>query len=1049
MQALIDEGEIEEVRGEGEGDGSEVRYRRVPPVPELGADGRRHLATRRAAGARRGRAAMARLAGEVVDFGVTKPEFEERQLQSDLEKLFAEFFDGVVSEWNPCFTEDGRWRYKWDDEIGAHNVVYTEEWREMDPLDEGDLLPEEQKRWEEVEKNLTAEERAVHAVSAREPDRVCLRGLLDKVYAAKEVSAGNVDVQRVRRLVAALVNRVARHTKHGHDAPTLGVHACARGKDGCPVCRYGFPRERFPRGGQRRMAMEKGALEGQWHAKFPRNDRLCCSYEAHVLMANMGNIDWRPVLNLWAVVQYVTKYATKAPKGTRRLQEVLKDAVDEVCQYVPEGEGSDFLRRSIQKFFARSLGERDYHAYEVVQLGLQLPLVIPMMPIISLNTTGTAPVKPYYELHGPDKDDTPVHYDSRVDKFDKRRKLVQDQLARGDDSIKPEEVKHLSLFEFWWKYSVYKGRVRRSTRPVCLMVTPCFSADCANVEHANHEGYARAAVIAYWRHMARDERLARITAVDGAKSVNPVCFGETSFEQPWDNEGRYLGVRDLYMKFGAPEKVDGWGMALMEMLTDPLLLQWVPEWVVEQYRRANPFFWEVLTAMVAHGGTKNNRLLRRTKKEMVSRHHRQLVKDAAKKERAKARAKGCDVATSDVGGTGDDGGVDDSGVDEDKDADQLAAKLAGERDEDPNDDRVEMEREERPRAGPAGETGEQDVWARRTAAERLSAAGQAPQARDRVLGADDAMDVSGGAGFEQPLGVIFNPKDFPWTEQRCNVHWSEEGRLKKQQDEWYGKAHVGDGADTVDRSELDAWQKFAHDIVMDSRFKPTCPLRLMLLGSAGTGKSRTVRSFVGSRRAQVRRLGEPALERARLRGRHRGEAEARRAHTPETPCAVTVAEMLGVSMEEAADAVSAYDTAHAKREKTRKTADATVGRAEEKAVAVVQHELETRAQNSCLLAAPTGCASFQLKFGASTLHRAFGVPVGFCGSWGANRAWGSVPEAEDAHEASKALRHGRDEHGRALDAGQDRVQDQGHVVEGSGGVARGDGGRAAHDHGWA
>ena len=63
------------------------------------------------------------------------------------------------------------------------------------------------------------------------------------------------------------------------------------------------------------MAMEKGALEGQWHARFPRNDRLCCSYEAHVLMANMGNIDWRPVLNLWAVVQYVTKYATKAPKG--------------------------------------------------------------------------------------------------------------------------------------------------------------------------------------------------------------------------------------------------------------------------------------------------------------------------------------------------------------------------------------------------------------------------------------------------------------------------------------------------------------------------------------------------------------------------------------------------------------------------------------------------------------------------------------------------------------------------------------------------------------
>ena len=42
-------------------------------------------------------------------------------------------------------------------------------------------------------------------------------------------------------------------------------------------------------------------------------------------MANMGNIDWRPVLNLWAVVEYVTKYATKAPKGSRKIKEVLDE----------------------------------------------------------------------------------------------------------------------------------------------------------------------------------------------------------------------------------------------------------------------------------------------------------------------------------------------------------------------------------------------------------------------------------------------------------------------------------------------------------------------------------------------------------------------------------------------------------------------------------------------------------------------------------------------------------------------------------------------------
>ena len=44
-------------------------------------------------------------------------------------------------------------------------------------------------------------------------------------------------------------------------------------------------------------------------------------------------------------------------------------------------------------------------------------------------------------------------------------------------------------------------------------------------------------------------------------------------------------------------------------------------------------------------------------------------------------------------------------------------------------------------------------------------------------------------------------------------------------------------------------------------------------------------------------------------------------------------------------------------------------------------EKEERVRNVCLLAAPTGCASFQLKFGASTLHRIFGIPVGYCGPW--------------------------------------------------------------------
>ena len=783
VAALIEQGEVEEVPGEGPGERSDVKYRRLPPVPEPGALERRKGCGRRAGA--EGISAQDRVDTPWVDLRVMKPENEEKKSQSSLEKEFDLFFKGVVSEWNPCFSDGGQWRYKWDEEIGAHDV-------------EVDLDGTEGAR------ELTSEEKAVRDVSGRAPERVNLRALLDKVFSAGDEAKG-LDVQRVRRLVAALVTRVARHTKHGVQRPKLGVHACARGKDSCPKCRYGFPRDPVARGGPRPMIMEKGDLEGQWHARFPRNDRLCCSYEAHVLLANLGNIDWRPILNLWAVVQYVTKYATKAPKGSRRLQDVLKDAVDEVCTYVPEGEGADFLRRSIQKFFARSLGERDFHLYEAVHLGLQLPMVIPLMPVVSLNTSGSRPLKPAALLKNAGEDE-PVHWDSRVDKFNKRLQLVRRQLAKGDDSVQEKHVRDLSLYEFWWKYAVYKGRVKPCTRPVCIMVTPCFSADCANVEHLVHEGYARAAVIAYWRHMPTAERHAKIREQlkPPVKAVAPVCFGGTDFVAPFavagaPQEDRYLGVRELYAKFEGRE--DGWALALMEMLTDPLLLQWVPAWVTEQYERANPFYREVLTLLQAERLERNRTLLKRTKREMIRRHQRH-VRKAAQKQSQKG---GAASSSSDTGGASEGESENATDADADRQADELAAKLAGAHDEDPNEGSLELLREPRPQAGGGGDGEEVDpTWAARSAAERLSAAGAAPQARDRVtvVGSDGQVEAAGG---DRRFGVVFNPKGHRWTEEACNVHWSEHDRIKDLAAQWFGKALVSDGAGGVERSQLDPW----------------------------------------------------------------------------------------------------------------------------------------------------------------------------------------------------------------------------------------------------
>ena len=749
----------------------------------------------------------------------------------------------------------------------------------------------------------------------RWPERVRLSRVLKETFWKKDgkTEREEIDVQPLRRLVAALVQTSARHDLHGKEKPVIGVHPCARGKPGCPVCRYGFPiKELRPRLGGCDCTLVKGDREGQWHLRTPRNDELCCSYEDHVLLANLGNIDWRPCLNLWAVVQYISKYATKAPKGSRRIAEVLSDAVDDVCRFVPKEQ--DFLRRSIQRFFARTLGERDYHVYEAVHVGLGLPLVVPLLPVVTLNTSGARALKPRAALKDAPAD-TPVHYDSKLDKFDQRRQIFFRQYSQDPEKLSTvlDAVKNVSLHEFWWKYAFYRGKFVDVKKTPALMVTPSYSADCANVQHAAHAGYAKACVIAYWRLMPTKERhdLYKDQRIKEQPddNVGDSMLGWTNFEDPFQVGGfreqdRFLGIQDFYTAFEGrthgPRKVDGWSLGLLEMLVDPVLSTWVPKWVREQYERANPYFRRVLEKMLGEVARSNKVFLLRLHKRMVLRHEQSILRKA----RQGVGDAGEDSASSESAGEG-------PGAESDCEED-VADKIRDgqdDRDDDEEARRLRIVHEPRPSVGVEGDEGtEEKDWARAGLDERLSAAGAAPPTSDRASGAVRRDEWRGGGSS----GHLFNPEDYPY-EEKSVVHWREFNRLESLMKSWRGQA-VADGADGVAREELDGWQKFAHDIVARrGQVTTSRPVRCFLIGTAGTGKSRTVRSFVGAKRAVVKRQLEASMDPRKLQ------------------------------------------------------------------ILRVQDEIKEAVRLCCQLGAPTGCASFQLKFGASTLHRLFGVPLAYCG----------------------------------------------------------------------
>jgi hypothetical protein len=232
----------------------------------------------------------------------------------------------------------------------------------------------------------------------------------------------------------------------------------------------------------------------------------------------------------------------------------------------------------------------------------------------------------------------------------------------------------------------------------------------------------------------------------------------------------------------------------------------------------------------------------------------------------------------------------------------------GERDDagDDEDRRVSMVIELVPILGEEIDGGEEERdWFRVGVEKRLVAVGASSVTVDGSAGA-----VAASLGDRER--AFYDLPDYRFADNSV-VHWRQFHRLHHLLDSCKGRAVV-DGADALARCELDPWQKFARDIVARrDREWMEAPIRCFMIGTAGTGKSRPVRSFVRVKRSSVKRKLEDKYE----------------------SLALQTLKVLG----RIAEAV----------------------------------------RRCCQLGLPVGCASFQLKSGASNLHRLFGVPVGYCG----------------------------------------------------------------------
>ena len=412
---------------------------------------------------------------------------------------------------------------------------YSHYVREMHPAKEPDGTP----LYDFVIENLMLP-------SAQRPQTVNLREVLERAFSKPDAP----DLSELQTLLLALIEDGQRHTWHGHRTPTWGKDPCARkirkqGESEYVICRYLFPRDLVINSDE-----HFGVVRADPHRQhllnlfLRRNDSPLNNCEEHLLVMNLGMFVWHPLINLWSVLEYLSKYTAKVGKATQHLGKLFGNVVETVCSFESEDGIHDLWRRTIMKFYSKLIGNRDYSLFEVAHFGLRLPGVLSSFgPVESITVSNWASLKRGKAFQST-KPDARVTHLNKLELFDNR------QFLKRSSQIADSDLENISFYCFWRLFSVTGNQLRKRRQEKMLRVNGCGWPRQAKTSHPQHSEYARKTFYAY-----------------------APCHGLRGSDYLDDAVRRYHG--------------GDWAQALRAFVQDHGN-QWCPTWIKRNYEVENP-----------------------------------------------------------------------------------------------------------------------------------------------------------------------------------------------------------------------------------------------------------------------------------------------------------------------------------------------------------------------------------------------------------------------------------------------------------------------------
>ena len=220
-------------------------------------------------------------------------------------------------------------------------------------------------------------------------------------------------------------------------------------------CRFNFPFDNCP---QTKLEFEEIHSKGdnvQYRAKIVtrRNDPRLNNHQQLQLQGWRANCDMQVVIDHYACVEYLTKYAAKGEPRSPMLKQAFNSIVENV-------DNNSDPHRAIKKVVMKTLGERDYAAQETMHHLLSLKLHSSSFKVIPVSLNGSRRVRNNASIE--DGDSCTVN--SLLDVYANRQQY--------DSS---PDVMNMNFVQFATTYKVVNNELTKLPENVVPRIFPTYS----------------------------------------------------------------------------------------------------------------------------------------------------------------------------------------------------------------------------------------------------------------------------------------------------------------------------------------------------------------------------------------------------------------------------------------------------------------------------------------------------------------------------------------------------------------------------------------------